>query len=121
MADSSVPGQAVRRERRFDLDWIRIAAFGLLILYHIGMVFVPWSYHVKSTHLIAGLEPRPADAEPMAAQPALCRRRGRDAVQTDRVAAPAIRPQAGDRCRLDGRASALHRCAHLAHRFGQAD
>jgi glucan biosynthesis protein C len=47
----------VRRERRFDLDWIRIAAFGLLILYHIGMVFVPWSYHVKSTHLIAGLEP----------------------------------------------------------------
>lgn len=46
-----------RIERRVDLDWIRIAAFGLLILYHVGMVFVPWYYHVKSTHLWAGLEP----------------------------------------------------------------
>jgi hypothetical protein len=43
--------------RRFDLDWIRIAAFGLLILYHVGMVFVPWYYHIKSTHLVAGIEP----------------------------------------------------------------
>jgi Acyltransferase family len=52
MASRSVLG-----ERRFDLDWIRIAAFGLLILYHVGMVFVPWYYHVKSTHVIVGLEP----------------------------------------------------------------
>lgn len=43
--------------RRIDLDWIRIAAFGLLILYHVGMVFVPWYYHVKSTHLYTALEP----------------------------------------------------------------
>lgn len=33
--------------RRFDLDWLRIGAFGLLILYHIGMVFVPWNFHIK--------------------------------------------------------------------------
>jgi hypothetical protein len=44
-------------ERRIDLDWIRIAAFGSLILYHVGMVFVPWYYHVKSTHIIPALEP----------------------------------------------------------------
>ena len=34
--------------RQFGLDWLRIGAFGLLILYHIGMFFVPWGWHVKS-------------------------------------------------------------------------
>ena len=33
------------------MDWLRIGAFALLILYHIGMVFVPWNFHVKSTHV----------------------------------------------------------------------
>lgn len=44
-------------ERRHDLDWIRIAAFGLLVLYHVGMYYVSWGWHVKSpqTHLM--LEP----------------------------------------------------------------
>ncbi|HEV7233811.1 MAG TPA: acyltransferase family protein, partial [Sphingorhabdus sp.] len=35
-------------ERHYGMDWLRIGAFGLLILYHIGMVFVPWGWHVKS-------------------------------------------------------------------------
>lgn len=35
-------------ERHFGLDWLRVGAFALLILYHIGMVFVPWGYHVKT-------------------------------------------------------------------------
>jgi peptidoglycan/LPS O-acetylase OafA/YrhL len=36
--------------RRTDLDWIRIGAFALLILYHVGMFYVPsdWDWHVKS-------------------------------------------------------------------------
>lgn len=42
--------------RRYDLDWLRIIAFALLILYHIGMFFVPWDWHVKSTY--ANPEPR---------------------------------------------------------------
>ena len=29
------------------MDWLRIGAFALLILYHIGMYFVPWDWHVK--------------------------------------------------------------------------
>ena len=38
-------------ERRYDLDWLRIIAFGLLILYHIGMVYVEhWGYHYKSSY-----------------------------------------------------------------------
>jgi peptidoglycan/LPS O-acetylase OafA/YrhL len=40
----------VSAERRFGLDWLRIAAFALLILYHIGMFFVPWDWHVKTAH-----------------------------------------------------------------------
>jgi peptidoglycan/LPS O-acetylase OafA/YrhL len=37
--------------RHFGMDWLRIGAFALLILYHIGMVFVPWNFHVKSLHV----------------------------------------------------------------------
>ena len=29
-------------ERRYDIDWIRVLAIGLLLLYHIGIVFQPW-------------------------------------------------------------------------------
>jgi glucan biosynthesis protein C len=35
-------------DRRYDLDWIRVIVFGLLILYHVGMVFVPWDFHIKN-------------------------------------------------------------------------
>ncbi|QCI67474.1 acyltransferase family protein [Phreatobacter stygius] len=44
-------------ERRIDLDWIRIAAFGLLILYHVGLLYVTWTFHVKSSSRVPGLEP----------------------------------------------------------------
>ena len=43
--------------RRHDLDALRIAAFGLLILYHVGMVFVTWDFHVKSRHASQAVEP----------------------------------------------------------------
>ena len=47
---------ALRSERRIDLDWVRISAFGLLIFYHVGMLYVSWGFHIKSAHRIA-LEP----------------------------------------------------------------
>lgn len=43
--------------RRIDLDWVRIAAFGLLILYHVGMFYVPWGWHIKSAEPVRALEP----------------------------------------------------------------
>ena len=43
--------------RRHDLDWIRVGAFSLLILYHVGMFYVPWDWHVKSGHEVTGLIP----------------------------------------------------------------
>ncbi|WP_292072702.1 acyltransferase family protein [Brevundimonas sp. UBA7534] len=36
--------------RRYDLDWIRVAAFGLLILYHVGLVYGVYDWHVHSDH-----------------------------------------------------------------------
>lgn len=43
--------------RRYFLDWLRVGAFSLLILYHIGMFYVSWDWHVKSGHApVAWLE-----------------------------------------------------------------
>ncbi|MEO1231524.1 MAG: acyltransferase family protein [Myxococcota bacterium] len=45
-----------RHGRRYDLDWLRVGAFGLLILYHAGMFYVTWDWHVKSPHAGPTLE-----------------------------------------------------------------
>eukprot|EP00903_Cladosiphon_okamuranus_P002610 g2608.t1 len=45
------------QQRRYDLDWLRIIAFGLLIFYHIGMFYVSWGFHVKSVHAGPDVEP----------------------------------------------------------------
>src|SRR5438034_9319593 len=44
-------------QRRIDLDWVRIGAFGLLIFYHVGMLYVSWEFHIKSEHRLTALEP----------------------------------------------------------------
>jgi glucan biosynthesis protein C len=33
--------------RRYDIDWLRVIAIGLLILYHIGIGFQPWGVFIK--------------------------------------------------------------------------
>jgi glucan biosynthesis protein C len=35
-------------DRRPDLDWLRVIAFGLLILYHAGMPWTGWEWHLDS-------------------------------------------------------------------------
>jgi len=35
-------------KRRHDIDWIRVLAFDVLILYHIGMFFNTWDSQVKN-------------------------------------------------------------------------
>ncbi|WP_050801827.1 acyltransferase family protein [Shewanella sp. HN-41] len=41
----------VNHIRRHDIDWLRTLAFGLLILYHVGMYYVAdWGWHVKSNN-----------------------------------------------------------------------
>ena len=34
--------------RRYDLDWLRILAILLVLLYHVGMFFVHWEWHIKN-------------------------------------------------------------------------
>ncbi|SFU84078.1 acyltransferase family protein [Pseudoduganella namucuonensis] len=46
-----------RAPRLYFLDWIRICAFFLLILYHTGMYYVSWDWHVKSPHAGSAIEP----------------------------------------------------------------
>lgn len=43
--------------RLYFLDWLRILAFFLLILYHTGMYYVTWDWHVKSPHASGAIEP----------------------------------------------------------------
>jgi surface polysaccharide O-acyltransferase-like enzyme len=44
-------------QRLFFLDWIRILAFFVLILYHTGMYYVTWDWHVKSPYASDAIEP----------------------------------------------------------------
>lgn len=45
------------KQRRNDLDWVRILAFALLVPYHVGMYYVTWDWHVKSPMASSALEP----------------------------------------------------------------
>lgn len=48
---------AARAPRRHDLDWIRVGAFFLLILYHVGVFYEPGSaWHTRSPRSVEGLE-----------------------------------------------------------------
>ncbi|MGV9010439.1 acyltransferase family protein [Brevundimonas sp.] len=49
---SQTPALSMRRN---DLDWIRVAAFGLLILYHVTLVYAPYDWHVHSAHTFGWL------------------------------------------------------------------
>jgi hypothetical protein len=49
--------QGTLGDRRFDLDWVRIGAFLLLICYHVGMYYVTWDWHVKSPSASRDIEP----------------------------------------------------------------
>ena len=42
--------------RRYDLDWLRVLVFGLLIFYHAGMFFVPWGWHIKNNEIITWIK-----------------------------------------------------------------
>lgn len=48
--DAAVAASGSSSGRRADLDWIRVAAFGLLILYHVSLVYAPFDWHIRSRH-----------------------------------------------------------------------
>ncbi|MBL4619871.1 MAG: acyltransferase family protein [Marinicaulis sp.] len=57
IVDESISINAGASARRYDLDWLRVIAFGLLIFYHVGMFYVSWGWHVKSTYAGPAAEP----------------------------------------------------------------
>ncbi len=44
------------KERRHDIDWLRVIAFYILIFFHVGMVFVPWEFHLKNSQTVEWFE-----------------------------------------------------------------
>lgn len=48
--DAAVNPPASPTQRRYDLDWIRVGAFGLLILYHVGLVYGVYDWHIHSAY-----------------------------------------------------------------------
>ncbi len=42
--------------RKYFLDWLRVLAFGFLILFHVGMLYVTWDFNLKSPRLLPSLE-----------------------------------------------------------------
>ena len=47
----------MQNKRLYFLDWLRISAFFLLVLYHTGMYYVTWDWHVKTPHPSDAIEP----------------------------------------------------------------
>ncbi len=43
-------------ERRFDLDWLRVLAFALLIPFHSGMPFTSWGWHIRNAETSMALQ-----------------------------------------------------------------
>jgi glucan biosynthesis protein C len=53
-----IPAAAPRiGQRHYGMDWLRIAAFALLILYHIAMAFSPWDWVIKTGYAFQWLIP----------------------------------------------------------------
>jgi len=46
----------LQKTRRYDLDWLRVLVFTILILFHVGMFFVPWGWHLKNNVIVEWIE-----------------------------------------------------------------
>ena len=44
-------------ERRYDIDWLRVIAIGLLLIYHIAIIFQPWAMFIGFIKSNESLEP----------------------------------------------------------------
>jgi peptidoglycan/LPS O-acetylase OafA/YrhL len=44
-----------KKSRQYEIDWLRILLILSVFFYHIGMIFVPWSWHIKNQETISWL------------------------------------------------------------------
>jgi glucans biosynthesis protein C len=54
---SAIPASAAESNRLYFIDNLRIAAIAILIVYHVGMYYVTWDFHIKSPFASTALEP----------------------------------------------------------------
>jgi hypothetical protein len=47
-APLAIQPEAQRASRRAEIDWLRVIAFGLLIFFHVGLAFSPWTWHINT-------------------------------------------------------------------------
>lgn len=52
----TLPRKPLISTRLYYLDWLRVIAFSLLIVYHAGLMFVDWGYHIQNETLSEGLK-----------------------------------------------------------------
>ena len=51
--DTQTPFQ---KERQYDIDWLRILLIISVFLFHIGMIFNTWGWHIKNNVLVEQLD-----------------------------------------------------------------
>ncbi|MFP4025637.1 MAG: acyltransferase family protein [Thiohalospira sp.] len=45
----------MKTERKYEIDWLRILLILSVFIYHIGMIFNPWDWHIKNETQYSGL------------------------------------------------------------------
>lgn len=43
--------------RQYDLDWLRVIAIVIVLFFHVGMIFVPWGWHIKNDVVSESFKP----------------------------------------------------------------
>lgn len=51
-ARAAPANQNLTTGRRTDIDWLRVAAFALLILFHVGLIYAPYDWHIHSRYTV---------------------------------------------------------------------
>ena len=47
---------STENSRLYYLDWLRVIAFGLLVFYHTGLMFVDWGFHIQNNEFSESLK-----------------------------------------------------------------
>lgn len=56
MTEQRITDNGQRGSRLYFLDWLRVLAFGLLVFYHTGLIFVDWGFHISNNELSEALK-----------------------------------------------------------------
>lgn len=55
-AQPAQPASSGGLQRLYFLDWLRVLAFAYLVIYHTGLMYVSWSWHISADYQSEGLK-----------------------------------------------------------------